>query len=145
MTQRSVWCFFYGSYMNLEVLSEVEVVPEHYEVAKLHGFDIRIQPLANLVNSTSSCVYGIIATATHTELVRLYAHAEKVLGGRYLPEAVLTETLDGKWRPALCYIASEMEPKPAANDYIDRIVKPAEIYGFPIWYINRLETFRPRA
>lgn len=95
------------------------------------------------MRSGQHCIYGIIATATHTELTRLYAHAKDVLGEVYLPEAVLVETLDGKWQPVLCYICPEMEPRPAANDYIDRIVGPAREYGFPDWYIRQLESFRP--
>ncbi len=143
MTEPKVWTFFYGSYINLKVLKEVNLVPERWEVARLHGFDIRIQPRANLVRSEQHCVYGIIATTTHAELTRLYAHAKEVLGEVYLPEAVLVEMLDGKWQPALCYISPSMEPRPAANDYIDRIVGPAREYGFPDWYIQRLESFRP--
>jgi hypothetical protein len=138
-----VWTFFYGSYMNLDVLQEVELVPGQVEVARLSGFDILIRPLANLVRSDQHCVYGILATATHAELTRLYAHAHDVLGGTYLPEAVLTQTRAGVWRPALCYIAPMMTPTPAANDYVDRIVKPAREHGFPDWYVTRLEGFRP--
>jgi hypothetical protein len=41
--QPKVWTFFYGSYINLNVLNEVDLVPEQYEVAKLSGFDIRIK------------------------------------------------------------------------------------------------------
>ncbi len=140
---RKVWTFFYGSYINFDVLKEVDLVPDEYEVARLSGFDIQIQPLANLTKSDEHSVYGIVASATHEELGRLYQHAEHVLGGVYLPEAVLTETKDGKLRPALCYIAPSIEPKPAANEYIDRIVAPAKEYGFPAWYIERLESFRP--
>jgi hypothetical protein len=143
MTRPKVWTFFYGSYMNLNVLKEVDLVPERYQVARLTGFDIRIQPLANLVKSDRHCVYGMVATATHEELKRLYAHAEHTLGGVYLPEAVLTETLHHTWRPALCYIAPSMDPKPATADYIERIVGPAKEYGFPTWYIERVESFRP--
>jgi hypothetical protein len=143
MLESKVWVFFYGSYMNFDVLKEVRFVPERWEAAKLSGFDIRIQPRANLVRSDQHGVYGIIVTATHQELSRLYAHAKDVLGETYLPEAVLVETLEGKWKPALCYICPAMEPRPAANDYIDRIVKPARAFGFPEWYIKRLESFRP--
>jgi len=131
MVEPKVWTFFYGSYMNFNVLKEVDYVPDCWEVARLNGFDIRIQPRANLVRSEQHCVYGIIATATHEELSRLYAHAKDVLGETYLPEAVLVETRDGKWKPALCYIAPIMEPRPAANDYIDRIAGPAKEFGFP--------------
>lgn len=143
MPNPKVWTFFYGSYINLKVLNEIDLVPEQYEVAKLSGFDIQIQPLANLIRSDRHCVYGTIATATHEELKRLYAHAEHVLGGVYLPEAVLTETQDGQWKPALCYIAPSIDPQPATHDYIDRIVSPAKEYGFPTWYIERLDRFRP--
>jgi hypothetical protein len=139
----TVWTFFYGSYINMEVLREVEYIPEKREVARLTGFDICIRPLANLVHSNQHSVYGILATGTHAELERLYAHAKDVLGEIYLPEAVPAETLDGKWRPALCYICPAMLPKPATNDYIDRIVRPAREYGFPDWYVQRLESFRP--
>jgi hypothetical protein len=138
-----VWVFFYGSYINLGVLEEVGLVPDRWEVARLGGFDLRIQPRANLVRSAQHCVYGIVATATHDELARLYAHARDVLGETYLPEPVLVETRDGNRKPVLCYIAPAMEPRTAANDYIDRIANPAREYGFPEWYIERIESFRP--
>lgn len=143
MIERKVWTFFYGSYMNLSVLKEISLIPERWETAKLNGFEIRIQPRANLVATDRHCVYGIIATATHDELARLYAHAQNTLGETYLPEAVLVETIGGKWTPALCYIATAMQARPAENDYIDRIVNPAKEYGFPSWYIEHLESFRP--
>ena len=82
MAEPEVWTFFWGSYMNLAVLKEVDYVPRKYEVARLPGFDITIRPLANLVRSDKHAVYGIVATGTHAELARLYEHADKVLGGR---------------------------------------------------------------
>lgn len=143
MADPHVWTFFYGSYINRDVLKEVGYIPQRWEVARLAGFDICICPRANLVRSPAHCVYGILATATHAELARLYAHARDVLGETYLPEAVLAETLEGGWRPALCYICPAMEPWPAANDYVDRIAGPARQYGFPDWYVQRIESFRP--
>jgi hypothetical protein len=142
MTEPKVWVFFYGSYINFGVLREVDLVPEQWEVARLDGYDIRIQPRANLVKSNQHCVHGIVATATHAELARLYAHARDVLGEVYLPEAVLVQTLTGLWRPALCYLCPEMAPRPADNAYVERITGPARDLGFPEWYIARLESFR---
>lgn len=143
MIEPRVWTFFNGSYINLNVLREVTFVPEKWEVARLAGFDIRIQPRANLVRSDQHSVYGMLATGTHAELARLYDHAKNVLGEVYLPEAVLAETREGQWKPAMCYICLAMSPRPAAKDYVDRIVTPAREYGFPAWYIQRLESFRP--
>jgi len=138
MTAPKVWVFWYGSYMNFSVLREVNLEPEAFEVARLSGFDIQIAPRANLVRSDRDCVYGIVATATHEELARLYAHAEKVLGERYLPEV---ETRDGKWQPAMTYICPSMEPRPPDREYVERIVEAARQLGFPGWYMARLESF----
>ncbi len=143
MPEPTIGVFFYGSYINMDVLREVEYSPEKFEVARLAGFDICIRPRANLTRSNQHSVYGILATGRHAELGRLYVHAKDVLGETYLPEAVLAETLDGKWQPALCYICPDMAPRAATNDYIDRIVTPARKYGFPDWYVERLEGFRP--
>jgi hypothetical protein len=149
MSESMIWTFFYGSYINFDVLREVELVPRQWEIARLSGFDIVIRPRANLVRNEGSCVYGIVATATHRELIRLYAHAKDVLGETYLPDAVLVETgVDrgwGTWRPALCYICPDMSPRPADPPYVDRIAGPARRYGFPDWYVARIERFRDRA
>ena len=143
MTEPKAWTFFYGSYMNLKVLAEVDLVPEKWEVARLDGFDIRIEPRANLVRSDEHAVYGIVATATHAELERLYDHARDVLGEIYLPETVLVETVDGRWMPALCYICPDMQRARADGDYVERIAEPARAYGFPAWYLERIASFRP--
>src|SRR5262245_17951964 len=128
MAEPVVWTFFYGSFINPDVLRQSGYVPGRFEVARLHGFDIRIRPLANLVRSEQHCVHGIVAAATHDDLRRLYSQDWV---GTYLPEAVLVQTLDGKWRPALCYIAPPAEERPAASDHMDRIVGPARHHGFP--------------
>ena len=84
MAEPKVWTFFYGSYINPNVLREVDYVPDQVEVARLAGFDIRVRPRANLVRSYEHLVYGILATGTHRELRRLYEHAKDVLGEVYL-------------------------------------------------------------
>jgi hypothetical protein len=139
-----VWVFFYGSYMNFDVLREVDLVPAEWAVARLDGFDIRIEPRANLVRSNQHRVFGIVATATHAELSRLYAHAQNLLGELYLPEAVLVQTVAGEWRPVLCYICPAMVPRPPDIAYVERVLKPARQFSFPPWYLARLESFLGR-
>ena len=141
--ESDVWVFFYGSYINLDVLKVVDYTPHRYEVARLPGFDITIRPLANIVRSNRHTVYGILAMGNHSELERLYDHAENVLGGRYLPQAILAQTVAGQWVPALTYIAYELSGEQADAGYVERIVEPAKEYEFPEWYIERLESFMP--
>ena len=95
-----------------------------------------------LRRSDRHCVYGIVCRATHGELRGLYGQGW--LGGTYLPEAVLVDTEDGRLLPALCYIAPTRPPAAPAGDYLDWITGPAREYGFPGWYVERLESFRGR-
>jgi hypothetical protein len=142
MLEAPVAVFFYGSYMNRAVLAEVGLAPATWESASLPGFEIRIAPRANLVRAAGQVVFGVLATATHAELERLYAHARNVLGEVYFPEAVLVYTQSGAWQPALCYVACHMVQRPADPAYVERILQPARELGFPAWYLARLESFR---
>jgi hypothetical protein len=137
-----VLVFFYGSYMNRAVLAEVGMAPELWNPAVLPGFDIRIAPRANLVRSPKAIVFGVLASATHEELERLYTHARQVLGETYLPEAVLVHTQGGPLQAALCYIAPTMVEAPADEAYVERILNPARELGFPAWYVARLDSFK---
>ena len=141
MNEPKVTTFFYGSYINRDVLREVDLQPERFEVARLPGYDISIRPLANLVASDEHTVYGVLAAATHLELERLYRHARDVLDGVYLPHPVLAYTLLGQAEPALCYIAPSLKPSAPDPAYVRRILEPAHRYGFPVWYLKRIESF----
>lgn len=136
----NVWTFFYGSYMNFDVLAEVDLSPTQWEAGRVADLQISIAPRANLTRSEGDVVYGIVAKANHAELNRLYAHARDVLGEVYLPEAVLVETDMGA-RPALCYISHDMDPRPADPAYVHRIVAAAKRCEFPAEYVERLESF----
>lgn len=131
--------FFYGSFINLDVLAGYGLVPESVEVARLSGYDISIAPLATLVRSDRASVYGILCDAPRDALQRLYGEAWVAT---YRPEAVMVETRPGRMALALCWIAPPFSPEPAAGDYLDRIIGPARGFGFPDWYIERLESFR---
>ncbi len=46
MAEPKVRVFFYGSFINLDVLRGAGLVTDRVEVARLNGFDIVIRPLA---------------------------------------------------------------------------------------------------
>jgi hypothetical protein len=135
--KRKVSVFFYGSFINLDVLKESDVVPHGYRIARLPGWDIKIAPLATLEPKDNACVYGIAVECTHEELERLYA-LEWV--GAYLPEAVLIE-VDKAFLPAFTYIKWSYESRVAAPDYVERIAGPAEKLDFPGWYVDHIRSF----
>ena len=145
MPEPAVWVFFYGSYINMDVVRERNIVLRDAKWRVSLVLTFASDPVRTLSALPSIAFTTFWATGTHAELSRLYAHAKDVLGETYLPEAVLAETLEGSWKPALCYVCPAMVPRPATNDYIDRIVTPARKYGFPTWYLERLESFRPKS
>ncbi|NGX46706.1 MAG: hypothetical protein K1000chlam3_00067 [Chlamydiae bacterium] len=138
-----IWTFFYGSWIDLKILKEKDFFPEQHEIARLYGFGIYIQPIANLIPSDSQVVYGILLATTREKHQKIFtALTRGTMGSIYLPEAVLVETLEGKLKPALCYIASRAELKPANPDYLNPFVQSAKEWKFPQWYIKHLESFR---
>lgn len=139
-----IWTFFYGSWINLDILKEKDFYPDSYEIARLHGFDIAIAPLANVFPKMESVVYGILITTDREKHSRmLYALSSNgAMGTVYLPQAVLVETLDGKLKPALCYTSERQVPKRAKSEYIEPLLASARKWGFPKEYIQHLESFR---
>jgi hypothetical protein len=63
----TVATFFYGSYINRDVLREVELVPERFEVAWLPGYGIPIQPLANPTPSDENASSRSFRSTTRCE------------------------------------------------------------------------------
>ena len=138
MEERRVAVFFYGSFMDKGVLRQRGFEPADVQVAKLWGFDIRFAPLATLVPvEEHTCVYGLVATATHGDFQRLYGESWV---SSYRPEAVIVETIPGRRLPALVYIAGGATPPAPSDDYIDHILGPAREHRFPDWYLEHLES-----
>ena len=131
--------FFYGSFIRRDVMARGGFHPEQIEVVRLNGFDISFCPHANIYRSDQHSIYGVLVRATHQELDQLYS-MDGV--GVFLPEAVLVETRHGALQPAMCYIPPSREDKPADREYVGHLATAAREYGFPEWYVARLESFR---
>lgn len=144
MADRKVQVFFYGSFISLNALEAAGLTKRAFAPACINGYELVIQPHANIVEGGDGIVYGILANMTHAELDELYAkYISSLTNATYHPEAVLVSTRGGKIAPALVYICHKMEPGLADPAYIDTIVKAATSYGFPKWYVERISSFRP--
>ncbi len=133
--------FFYGSYMNFDVLAEAGIRERSFRLAHLSGYRLRISPFANLVSDNSADTYGILTQLTHKELDRLYVdHAQGKLGAIYLPKAVMVQTDDREPTPALCYVSYCLQAEEPCPDYLERILEAARKYQFPPQYINYIDS-----
>jgi hypothetical protein len=66
MTDRRVDGFFYGLYMDLEILREAGVAPASPRRAYVDGFALRIGQRATLLPSAGARAYGKLSTRSPT-------------------------------------------------------------------------------
>ena len=70
---RRVRTFFYGSFMNPEVLAKAEVRPAEARIGRLDGWDIRIAPRATLSRATPDRCASTMAMFRASAELRAYA------------------------------------------------------------------------
>ena len=85
MSDRRIDAFFYGLFMDLDILREGGVAPINPRRAYVDDFALRIGQRATLLPSAGARAYGMLFALTHAELDRLYAAPGLE---QYRPEAV---------------------------------------------------------
>ncbi len=133
MALRRIDGFFYGLFMDPEVLRQAGVKPSNLRRAHVENFALRIGQRATLVPSPGARAYGMAIALTHAELEGLYGAPGLEA---YRPEAVLAHVPAGGMIPALCY---NLVQAPAAHErnpeYAARLQRVLENLGFPAEYI----------
>ena len=133
MAERRIDGFFYGLYMDADLLRESKVEPVNPRRAYVDGFALRIGQRATLLPSAGARAYGMVMALTHAELERLYTAPGLE---QYRPEAVLAQSLDGAPVPALCYNLREAPAPHERNpEYAARLQRVLAKLGFPPDYI----------
>ena len=133
MTDRRIDAFFYGLFMDVDVLRGSSVVPSNPRRAYVDDFALRIGQRATLLPSAGARAYGMLMALTHQELERLYTAPGLE---QYRPEAVLVQPLGGTSVPALCYNLREAPAPHERNpDYAMRLQRVLSKLSFPPEYI----------
>jgi len=136
---RMPYAFFYGGYMNPDVLRASGTQPMDCEIGYVEGLRLTVGPLANLEESKGSRAYGLLARLSHEDLSRLYGGDPAALQGIvYLPEAVLVHTINGQTIPAMTYICPTLSGGIADAAYVAKLVVAAEKIGLPADYVSHL-------
>ena len=133
MSDRRIDAFFYGLFMDVDILRGNQVMPTNPRPAYLEGYALRIGQRATLLPSSGARAYGMLIALTHAELERLYAGPGLE---HYRPEAVLARPLEGYPTPALCYNLREAPSPDERNpDYAVRLRGVLKKLGFPPEYV----------
>jgi len=133
MSERRVEAFFYGLYMDPDVLREVGVAPLTPRRAYVDDFALRIGRRATLLPSAGARAYGMLYAVTHAELERLYTAPDLE---HYRPEAVMARPLEGALTAALCYNLREAPAPHERNpEYASRLQRALRKLAFPPEYV----------
>jgi hypothetical protein len=137
MTQRWAEVFFYGLFMDQDLLREKGIVPGSAEVGWVEGLAVRIGKRAALAPNPDSRACGVVMSLHTSDLQRLYSEAGLEA---YRPEAVLVHLASGGVIAALCY---NLAQPPAASernsDYAAKLRVIARKVGLPADYIDSLQ------
>jgi hypothetical protein len=133
VSARQIDAFFYGLFMDVDVLRQTGANPANPRRAYVAEFALRIGQRATLIPSPGARAYGMLIELTHAELDRL----DNATGLEYYrPEAVLAQPLEGIAIPALCYNLLEApESHERTPDYTLRLKSVLTKLGFPEDYV----------
>jgi gamma-glutamyl AIG2-like cyclotransferase len=133
MSERYIDVFFYGLFMDAELLQSKGVDAANIRRARLPGYELRIGARATLVQKPGACAYGILVGLTHAQIAQLYSESSVAA---YRPEPVQAELADGSSVAALCF--NLVEPPPATDrnpEYAAKLRALAEKLQLPADYI----------
>jgi hypothetical protein len=131
-----VTIFFYGLFMDPEVLNAKGVRPFDIRQAYVERFALRLGKRATLVPEPAGRVYGTIMTLTHDEVDRLYSEPSVAA---YRPEPILARLQDGNAEPALCFnLPKPPERTEADPEYAAALQSVARKVGLPEEYVALL-------
>ena len=128
--------FFYGLFMDPDVLRANGVEPGAGRRAHVDGFSLRIGARATLVPGANGCVRGMVYTLEPEALRSLYAKAGLE---DYRPEGVLAWIEGDAPVPALCF---RLAGAPAGHERNDEYARQLQAVlarlGFPPGYVESI-------
>lgn len=136
MAARPITVFFYGLFMDVELLRAKGVHPTRARPACVPGFALRIGQRATLVPNAESTAHGILMELSHAEIEKLYSDASV---SAYRPEAVVAQLADGSSIPALCFnLVVPPAPEEANSDYAMKLRELARRLKLPPGYVESI-------
>lgn len=136
MTDRPIEVFFYGLFMDDNLLRRRGIDPLNPRPATVEGFGLLIGKRATLVPARHERSYGLVMGLTHQELQGLYSGPGLE---HYRPEAVICTTLAGEQVSALCYnLPNAPAPDEVNEEYAGQLRAVLAKLGFPSEYVERV-------
>ncbi len=124
--------FFYGLFMDEDLLAKKGISPSNAEVGYVDGFALRIGERATLIRSAGTRSYGVMMNITSDQANKLYAESSVT---DYVPESVTVELLNGSKVEASCYNLPVDKVTGTNKVYAQALLEVANRLGFPETYL----------
>lgn len=134
---RTIDVFFYGLFMDEDLLRAKGITVSSVRPASAQGFRLCIGNRATLVPEKLSRVFGMVAALSHADVERLYSEPSVQA---YQPEALLTQLESGETIAALCFnLIDPPAPDERNPDYAAELRALAERLKFPPDYVASIQ------
>lgn len=129
-SQRLNDVFFYGLYMDEEILKNKNVKPRNQRIGIAHGYELRIGKMATLVRKDGAKAFGLVYSLTHDEIDRLYTKSGLT---DYVAEAIMVELSDKLSIPTLCCnLLNPPEDDENNDEYYQKLKKCMKRHELPL-------------
>ncbi|MDH3496181.1 MAG: gamma-glutamylcyclotransferase [Gemmatimonadota bacterium] len=133
MPEHRIDVFFYGLFMDQQLLEAKGVQPTDPRPAAVSGFELRIGARAALAPVPDGRVHGLLMKLSHADLERLYAEPSV---RAYRPVPVLATVNNGQTVAALCYnLPDPPSPDERNTEYATKLRSLAKRVGLPTDYV----------
>ena len=129
-SSRLVDVFFYGLYMDAEILKSKNVEPRKNRKALVYDYKLRVGNMATLLREEGSEAHGLVYALTHDEIYSLYEGSGITA---YVTEPLMAETEEGEFIPTITCVLKEPPAKNESNrEYWDKLIVCMEKYNLPL-------------
>lgn len=135
MKTDSMQTFFYGLYMDAELLRSLGAQPDVPRVARLDDYKLDLHGAAKVVESPGEVVWGTLMLLTGSELDALYSGPATA---RYRPMRAVATTIRGERVVCLCYNQPVGAEADLNREYLSKLIGVAEKVGLPEGYVGAL-------
>jgi len=136
MTDRRIDAFFYGLFMDSEVLKSFGVKFINPRQGYAEDYALVIGKRATLVSAPGRRSYGMVLSVTHIEINKLYSAAGLE---DYRPEAITVNLMEECTLSAMCYnLLTPPSPDEANPEYAEKLKKALYRLEFPSSYIESI-------
>lgn len=130
--------FFYGLFMDKDLLQEKGFNPNNTKKACLAGFGLRIGERATLERSDEECSYGTVIQLESDELDNLYG-SDGVTD--YVPQTVQVTEMTGGTIEAVSYILPMEKISGSNSQYATTLAGIARKLDLPEDYVREIEAW----